>query len=163
MPQLNPEFFLSQLFWLVVFFSFLLLFLWRVSLPRIAKVLEKRQNTIDENLTSAKELQEQALEIESNINKQLNKAKQDTDAQIKETILSLQDDVTSKLVKLDKDLEDKVLKSEKEIIKNRDNEIKNIDKEILNITKITISKITNIDISDNEINSIIKSQKEALN
>tara|TARA_Y100001935_G_C17229040_1_gene469371 strand:- start:424 stop:915 length:492 start_codon:yes stop_codon:yes gene_type:complete len=163
MPQLNPEFFLSQLFWLVVFFSFLLLFLWRVSLPRIAKVLEKRQNTIDENLTSAKELQEQALEIESNINKQLNKAKQDTDAQIKETILSLQDDVTSKLVKLDKDLEDKILKSEKEIIKNRDNEIKNIDKEILNITKITISKITNIDISDNEINSIIKSQKEALN
>ena len=163
MPQLNPEFFLSQLFWLVVFFSFLLLFLWRVSLPRIAKVLEKRQNTIDENLTYAKELQEQALEIESNINKQLNKAKQDTDAQIKETILSLQDDVTSKLVKLDKDLEDKILKSEKEIIKNRDNEIKNIDKEILNITKITISKITNIDISDNEINSIIKSQKEALN
>ena len=163
MPQLNPEFFLSQLFWLVVFFSFLLLFLWRVSLPRIAIVLEKRQNTIDENLTSAKELQEQALEIESNINKQLNKAKQDTDAQIKETILSLQDDVTSKLVKLDKDLEDKILKSEKEIIKNRDNEIKNIDKEILNITKITISKITNIDISDNEINSIIKSQKEALN
>tara|TARA_Y100001936_G_C15905029_1_gene575375 strand:- start:414 stop:905 length:492 start_codon:yes stop_codon:yes gene_type:complete len=163
MPQLDPEFFLSQLFWLVVFFSFLLLFLWRVSLPRIAKVLEKRQNTIDENLTSAKELQEQALEIESNINKQLNKAKQDTDAQIKETILSLQDDVTSKLVKLDKDLEDKILKSEKEIIKNRDNEIKNIDKEILNITKITISKITNIDISDNEINSIIKSQKEALN
>ena len=163
MPQLDPEFFLSQLFWLVVFFSFLLLFLWRVSLPRIAKVLEKRQNTIDENLTSAKELQEQALEIESNINKQLNKAKQDTDAQIKKTILSLQDDVTSKLVKLDKDLEDKVLKSEKEIIKNRDNEIKNIDKEILNITKITISKITNIDISDNEINSIIKSQKEALN
>tara|TARA_B100001121_G_scaffold147636_1_gene129284 strand:- start:523 stop:1014 length:492 start_codon:yes stop_codon:yes gene_type:complete len=163
MPQLDPEFFLSQLFWLVVFFSFLLLFLWRVSLPRIAKVLEKRQNTIDENLTSAKELQEQALEIESNINKQLNKAKQDTDAQIKETIMSLQDDVTSKLVKLDKDLEDKILKSEKEIIKNRDNEIKNIDKEILNITKITISKITNIDISDNEINSIIKSQKEALN
>ena len=163
MPQLDPEFFLSQLFWLVVFFSFLLLFLWRVSLPRIAKVLDKRQNTIDENLTSAKELQEQALEIESNINKQLNKAKQDTDAQIKETILSLQDDVTSKLVKLDKDLEDKILKSEKEIIKNRDNEIKNIDKEILNITKITISKITNIDISDNEINSIIKSQKEALN
>tara|TARA_B100000674_G_C37961966_1_gene972488 strand:- start:2901 stop:3392 length:492 start_codon:yes stop_codon:yes gene_type:complete len=163
MPQLDPEFFLSQLFWLVVFFSFLLLFLWRVSLPRIAKVLEKRQNTIDENLTSAKELQEQALEIESNINKQLNKAKQDTDAQIKETIMSLQDDVTSKLAKLDKDLEDKILKSEKEIIKNRDNEIKNIDKEILNITKITISKITNIDISDNEINSIIKSQKEALN
>ena len=48
-------------------------------------------------------------------------------------------------------------------MKNRDNEIKNIDKEILNITKITLSKLTNIDLSDNEINSIIKSKKEAIN
>ena len=163
MPQLDPEFFISQLFWLVVFFSFLLFFLWKVSLPRIAKVIEKRQNTIDENLSYAKELQEQAQKIENKINNQINQAKQDTDDQIKKTISSLQDDVASKLTVLDKDLEDKISKSEKEIMKNRDNEIKNIDKEILNITKITISKLTNIDLSDNEINSIIKSKKEAIN
>ena len=163
MPQLDPEFFISQLFWLVVFFSFLLFFLWKVSLPRIAKVIEKRQNTIDENLSYAKELQEQAQKIENKINNQINQAKQETDDQIKKTISSLQDDVASKLTVLDKDLEDKISKSEKEIMKNRDNEIKNIDKEILNITKITVSKLTNIDLSDNEINSIIKSKKEALN
>ena len=163
MPQLDPEFFISQLFWLVVFFSFLLFFLWKVSLPRIAKVIEKRQNTIDENLSYAKELQEQAQKIENKINNQINQAKQNTDDQIKKTISSLQDDVASKLTVLDKDLEDKISKSEKEIMKNRDNEIKNIDKEILNITKITVSKLTNIDLSDNEINSIIKSKKEAIN
>ena len=83
MPQLDPEFFISQLFWLVVFFSFLLFFLWKVSLPRIAKVIEKRQNTIDENLSYAKELQEQAQKIENKINNQINQAKQDTDDQIK--------------------------------------------------------------------------------
>ena len=163
MPQLDPEFFISQLFWLVVFFSFLLFFLWKVSLPRIAKVIEKRQNTIDENLSFAKELQEQAQKIENKINNQINQAKQETNDQIKKTISSLQDDVASKLTVLDKDLEDKISKSEKEIMKNRDNEIKNIDKEILNITKITVSKLTNIDLSDNEINSIIKSKKEAIN
>ena len=86
MPQLNPEFFVSQLFWLAVFFTFLFVFLWRVSLPRIATVLEKRQNKIDENLSSAKELQEQALEIEKKINDQINKAKLETDEKIKETI-----------------------------------------------------------------------------
>ena len=31
------------------------------------------------------------------------------------------------------------------------NQMKNINKEILNITKITISKINDIDLSDNEI------------
>ena len=46
MPQLDPEFFVSQLFWLVVTFSFLFLFLWKVSLPRIGFILEKRENKI---------------------------------------------------------------------------------------------------------------------
>ena len=108
MPQLNPEFFVSQLFWLAVFFTFLFVFLWKVSLPRIATVLEKRQNKIDENLSSAKELQEQAMEIEKKINDQINKAKLETDEKIKETINALQEDVSSQLSSLDKDLEKKV-------------------------------------------------------
>ena len=57
MPQLNPEFFVTQLFWLVVTFSFLLVFLWRISLPRIGNALEKRERKIIEDLTAAKELQ----------------------------------------------------------------------------------------------------------
>ena len=63
MPQLNPEFFVSQLFWLVVTFSFLLVFLWRISLPRIGNVLEKRERKINEDLTAAKELQIEAEKI----------------------------------------------------------------------------------------------------
>ena len=82
MPQLNPEFFVSQLFWLAVTFDFLFIFLWKISLPRIASVLEKRQNKIDESLSSAKELQEQAMEIEKKINDQINKAKLETDEKI---------------------------------------------------------------------------------
>ena len=119
MPQLNPEFFVSQLFWLAVFFSFLLIFLWRISLPRIATVLEKRHNKINDNLSNAKELQEQAKEIEKNINLQINNAKQKTDEQIKKTISSLQDEVSSKLNTIDRELEEKISNSEKQIIKNR--------------------------------------------
>ena len=163
MPQLNPEFFVSQLFWLVVFFSFLLVFLWRISLPRIATVIEKRQNKIDENLSSAKELQEQAQEIEKKINVQINMAKQKTNEEIKETIASLQDDVSSKLSNLDKELDQKINDAENEIIKKRDEQMKNIDKEILNITKITISKISDIKIPDNDIEKAIDSYKGSIN
>ena len=163
MPQLNPEFFVSQLFWLAVFFSFLLIFLWRVSLPRIAKVLEKRQSKIDDDLSLAKELQEQAQQIERNINDQINKAKENANEELKKTISSLQDEVSSKLSILDKELEEKISKSEKDILKNRDDQIKNIDEEIINITKLTVSKIINVDLSDSEIIKTIKSQKGTLN
>ena len=69
MPQLNPEFFVSQLFWLVVTFSFLFVFLWRVSLPRIGNVLEKRERKISEDLAAAKELQAEASKIQETIEK----------------------------------------------------------------------------------------------
>ena len=163
MPQLNPEFFVSQLFWLAVFFSFLLIFLWRISLPRIATVLEKRHNKINENLSNAKELQEQAKEIEKNINLQINNAKQKSDEQIKKTISSLQDEVSSKLNTIDRELEEKISNSEKQIIKNRDIQMKNINDEIANITKITVAKISDLKLSDNDINQAIKILKGKLN
>ena len=162
MPQLNPEFFVSQLFWLAVFFSFLLIFLWRVSLPRISLVLEKRQRKIDENLSSAKMLQEQAQEIESNINNKISKAKQDAVEKIKKAISSLQSDVSTKLSTLDEELEIKISNSEKEILKSKESQMKNIDNEIANITKITVSKITNLSISESEIEQAIKTRKGLL-
>ena len=163
MPQLNPEFFVSQLFWLAVFFTILFIFLWRVSLPRIATVLEKRQNKIDENLSSAKELQEQAMEIEKKINDQINKAKLETDEKIKETINDLQEDVSSQLSSLDKDLEKKVSDAEKEILKSKDDQMKNINNEITNITKLTVGKITDLELSDNELNKVIETHKGSYN
>jgi F-type H+-transporting ATPase subunit b len=162
MPQLNPEFFVSQLFWLAVFFSFLLIFLWRVSLPRISLVLEKRQRKIDENLSSAKMLQEQSQEIESNINNKISKAKQDADEKIKKAISSLQSDVSTKLSTLDEELEIKISNSEIEILKSKESQMKNIDNEIANITKITVSKITNLSISESEIEQAIKTRKGLL-
>ena len=163
MPQLNPEFFISQLFWLAVFFSFLFIFLWKISLPRIATVLEKRQNKINDNLSTAKELQEQAQEIEKNINLQIKNAKSETDEKIKSKIKSLEEDVSSKLSSLDKELEEKIANSEKQIIIKRDEQMKNINNEILNITKITVSKISEMNLPDSVIDQAVKSFKGTIN
>ena len=163
MPQLDPEFFISQLFWLFIFFSFLLIFLWRVSLPRIANVLEKRQDKIDDDLSSAKELQEKAKNIEIKINQQINDAKLETDRQLKLTISSLEENVLSKLTLLDKELDEKISKSEIEILKNKNDQLSNIKNEILNITKVTVSKITKLNLSDSDIDQAIKTYKGSLN
>ena len=83
MPQLNPEFFVTQLFWLVVTFSFLFIFLWRISLPRIASVLEKRERKINEDLATAKELQKESEDIQQMIESQLKEARVDATEIIK--------------------------------------------------------------------------------
>tara|TARA_Y100000590_G_C15598568_1_gene969079 strand:- start:606 stop:1097 length:492 start_codon:yes stop_codon:yes gene_type:complete len=163
MPQLNPEFFVSQLFWLAVFFSFLLIFLWKVSLPRIASVLQKRQSRINDDLSSAKELQEQAREIEKKINIKLSDAKNETDNKLKSTAQDLQNQVSHQLSSLDKELDEKVSKSEVEIKATKTKEMENIHKEISNITKVTLAKISDIEIQQSDLDAIIKSYKGSLN
>jgi len=163
MPQLNPEFFISQLFWLVVTFSFLLVFLWRISLPRIGKALEKRESKINEDLTAAKELQTRAEKIQDLIEKQLKQARSDASEMIKSSIASLKDQAQIELKKLDIELDSKIDQSEKEIEKNKNESITIIQNQINEITKLTLSKVASFDVSSDEIKNAIKISEKALN
>ena len=163
MPQLNPEFFVSQLFWLVVTFSFLLVFLWRISLPRIGNVLHKRERKISEDLTAAKELQAEAEKIQDIIEKQLKQARTDASEMIKSSSVSLQEKAQIELTKLDKDLDSKIDQSSKAIEKSKNESLSLIQTQINEITKLTLSKVSSFNVSDDEIKSAIKSSERSLN
>ncbi len=60
MPQLDITTFPSQILWLIVTFAALFLIMWKVAVPRIAEVLESRQQRIDDNLDRAGELKKEA-------------------------------------------------------------------------------------------------------
>ena len=163
MPQLNPEFFVSQLFWLVVTFSFLLVFLWRISLPRIGNVLDKRERKISEDLTTAKELQAEAEKIQDSIENQLKQARADASEMIKSSSVSLQEKAQIELTKLDKDLDSKIDQSSKAIEKSKNESVSLIQTQINEITKLTLSKVASFDVSDDEIKSAIKGSERSLN
>ncbi len=163
MPQLNPEFFVSQLFWLVVTFSFLFVFLWRVSLPRIGNVLEKRERKISEDLTAAKELQAEATKIQETIENQLKQAKTDASEMIKSSSSSLQEKVQTELNKLDKELDTKIDESSKVIEKNKSQSVLQIQSQIHEITKLTLSKVASFDVSDDEIKNAVANSESSVN
>ena len=163
MPQLNPEFFVTQLFWLVVTFSFLLVFLWRISLPRIGNVLEKRQRKINEDLTTAKELQNEAEKIQDTIETQLKQARTDASEMVKSSALTLQDKTQLELSKLDKELDAKIEQSSETIEKNKNESVLQIQNQINEITKLTLSKVASFDVSDDEIKGAIKSTERSIN
>ena len=163
MPQLNPEFFVSQLFWLVVTFSFLFVFLWRVSLPRIGNVLEKRERKITEDLTVAKELQAEASQIQEEIEKQLKQARTDASEMIKSSSMALQDKAQTELKKLDKELETKIDESAKAIDKSKSESVSQIQEQIHEITKLTLSKISTFNVSDDEIKKAVSNSERSIN
>ena len=160
MPQLNPEFFISQLFWLVISFTFLFIFLWRISLPRISTVLEKRSNKINEDIEIAKLHQTKAEEIQKSIDNQLREAKLETADLIKSTNQSLQDHATKELDKIDKLLNRKLDESSSQIEKNKSDSLNQINDQIYEITKLTLSRISSINVNDEDIKDVVKNVKQ---
>jgi len=53
MPQLNPEFWVSQIFWLIITFGILYVVLSKLILPKISANLETRKSQILENIEAA--------------------------------------------------------------------------------------------------------------
>ena len=160
MPQLNPEFFISQLFWLVISFAFLFIFLWRISLPRISSVLEKRASKINEDIKIAKQYQAEAEEIQNSIDNQLRETKLKTSDLIKSTNQNLRDHATKELEKLDTSLNIKLEEASHTIEKNKADSLNQINDQIYDITKLTISKISSIYVSDNDIKDVVKSVQQ---
>ena len=65
MPQLNPEYWLSQIFWLIVTFGGMFIILSKIILPKIRGNLESRKSQILENIELAeKQRTESEIKIE---------------------------------------------------------------------------------------------------
>ena len=115
MPQLDPEYYLSQVFWLAITFIFLLLFLWRVSLPRIKRVLEKRSDKINKDLEDAKNLQEKAEKLQKKIDTDLNKAEIDTQNLVALSVNKFKKESAEKIDSIKSELEIKIHDAELKI------------------------------------------------
>ena len=60
LPQMNPEHFASQIFWLAITFGLLFIVLSRVTLPKIAGGLAARKGRIDDDLGAAERSKKEA-------------------------------------------------------------------------------------------------------
>ena len=141
MPQLDPTYWASQVFWLILVFSILYISISKFYLPKIKNNLDNRENKIKEDLENAnkyKELSEKKFKEYELI---LDNAKKEVLKIHLETKNAL-----SKEIKLKKDI------IEKEIEK----EIEKAQKEILEIKKTSLISIQKIseDIASNIIENI---------
>ena len=159
MPQLNPEFFVSQLFWLVITFSFLFFFLWKISLPRISSVIEKREKKINNDLETAKQLQTEAEDIQKQIEQELKSTRDKTADLIRSSTVNLQNNTSKELAQLEKKLNQQLNDAAKIIESNKKKSLQEIDDQIYDITKITISKLSSIHIQDEEIKSFVNKEQ----
>lgn len=77
MPQLDTSSFLSQIFWLIISFSFLYLMVSKIFYPKTKNILNLRHSKISSDLKKAEELNNEAESIKTQCESLLNKAKKD--------------------------------------------------------------------------------------
>lgn len=95
MPQLDPTTFASQIFWLAVVFLALYFVIWKVALPKVARVLEERQGHIDELLDKASKLKDEAAAVLADYEK----ARADAQAQAQALLREAQEQMAAAAAK----------------------------------------------------------------
>ena len=116
MPQLDPTYWASQAFWLVLIFAILYISISRFYLPKIKDNLDNRENKIKEDLENASKFKEQSESKLKEYKIILENAKKEVVKIHFESKNILDKDINSKKMVIEKEIEKEILKATKEII-----------------------------------------------
>ena len=115
MPQLNPEFWISQIFWLILTFGILYIVLSKLILPKISANLESRKSQIQENIEAAEKQREDSISKLKEYEEIVLKSKSDAINIFKDAREKTIKDINAKKDILEKQINEEIKKAEKEI------------------------------------------------
>ena len=119
MPQLCPDWFTNQIFWLVIALLAIFFVLSKIALPRIAAVLAERSGTISNDLASAEDLKRKAVEAEEAYNKALADARAEAQSIAAQTRAEIKADLDDAIAKADAEIAAKAAEGEAKIAEIR--------------------------------------------
>ena len=155
MPQLNPEFWVSQIFWLIITFGILYVVLSKLILPKINTNLELRKLQISDNIEAADRQREESesklKEYDEIITKSKIEAKNIFN-QVKEKALK---NINAKREFLEKQIDEEVKKAEEEINKLRLEAPSKINKIAIDTSSQLIQKLIGTEINHSSISAIV--------
>ena len=155
MPQLDPEFWTAQVFWLILIFSILYLIIWKVFLPKITYSVENRKSQIVNDLDEAQKLKESAEKKLEDYNKIIENSKQEAKKIIEEGRKKLDQDIENKKKILNEEIDKEISSVEKEIKDLKKNSLSNIGKIALEISSELVKKIINADVNKSNVSAVV--------
>ena len=155
MPQLNPEFWVSQIFWLTLTFGILYVVLSKLILPKISNNLESRKSQILENIEAAekqrKDSEAKLEEYEKIISKSKLEAK-NIFSQSREKVLK---DISAKREVLNKQIDEEISKAEQEINNLRESAPDKINMIAIETSSELIQKLIGAEVNNSSISAIV--------
>ena len=155
MPQLNPEFWASQIFWLILTFSSLYLIIWKVFLPKITLSIENRKSRVVNDLDEAQKLKENAEKKLNEYNKIIEESKKEAKKIIEDNKNKLDRDIKNKKHKFNDEIEKELMAAEKEIKDLKKSSISNINNIAAETSVEIIKQIINIEVNKSSVSASV--------
>ena len=156
MPQLNPEFWFSQIFWLIITFGIMFILLSKLVLPKISENLETRKAQILENIEAAEKQREESdnklKEHEKLILSTKNEAKNFFN-KAREEILK---DIDKKRENLEKEINEEINKVEKEILDLKNKSPEKIRKIAIDTSSDIVKQLIGVEVNISSISAIVE-------
>ena len=156
MPQLDPTYWASQAFWLILVFTLLYLSISKFYLPKIKKNLDDRDNKIKEDLDEAnnlKSLSEKKLKEYEVI---LENSKKEVTKILLESKNKLDKDIKIKKEIMDKEIETEISKAQKEILELKKNSINSINSISKEISSNIIEKLSGDKLNESSVTAVVE-------
>ena len=158
MPQLNPEFWVSQIFWLVLTFGILYLVLSKLVLPKISNNLETRKSQILENIETTEKQREESENKIKQFEKIILESKIEAKNYFNEKRQKILEDINKKRIALEKDIDGEINAAEEEINKLKNASDEKINKIAIETSSELIKKIIGEAVNSSSISAIVEDQ-----
>ena len=155
MPQLNPEFWVSQIFWLVLTFGIMYLVLSKLILPKISNNLESRKSQILENIEAAEKQREDSETKLKEYDQIILKSKTEANSMFNQAREKAIKDINAKRDVLDKQIDDEISKAEEEIQALKDNAPDKINKIAIDTSSELLQKLIGAEVNNSSISAIV--------
>ena len=155
MPQLDPEFWTAQIFWLILIFSGLYLIIWKIFLPKITYSIENRKSRIVNNLNEAQKLKENAEKKLKEYNKIIENSKIEAKKIVDDNRRKLEKDIESKKNKFNAEIEKELSAVEKEIKDLKKSSISSINKIAVETSSEIILQIIGSEVNKSNVSAIV--------
>ena len=160
MPQLNPEFWISQIFWLIITFGILFIVLTKVILPKISDNLETRKSQILENIETADKQKEESQKKIDEYEKIILDSKLKAKSYFNEAREKILDDINKKRAALEKDLDEEINKVEKELSDLKNESGEKINKIAAETSAELIKELIGEEVNSSSIAAIVEDQSK---
>ena len=155
MPQLNPEFWVSQIFWLIITFGILYIVLSKFIFPKISSNLELRKSQIQENIEAAEKQRESSEAKLREFEEIILKSKIEAKNIFKNAREKIIKDINLKKETLDKQIDEEISNAEEEIKTLKKDATDKINKIAIETSSDLLKKLIGTEINNSSISAIV--------